>query len=54
MTSPDTDTDADIDIGETTGVTVRCQDNPAVGLKFSDGFRFDEDCVPPRDVPGAW
>jgi hypothetical protein len=39
MTSPDSDTD------DKPGVTVRCQDNPAVGVKFRDRFSFDEDSV---------
>lgn len=39
MSSPDGDTD------DKPGVTVRCQDNPAVGVEFCDRFSFDEDSV---------
>ncbi|MFC8074550.1 DUF6228 family protein [Streptomyces sp. NPDC057307] len=40
MTSPDDDA-----IDEQAGVTIRCQDNPSVGVRFCDRSSFDEDCV---------
>lgn len=39
MTTPDVNTD------DEASVTIRCQDNSSVGVRFCDRFRFDEDSV---------
>ncbi|MFP3986274.1 DUF6228 family protein [Streptomyces sp. E11-3] len=41
MTAPDDGSSGD----EQTGVSIRCQDTPSVGVKFCDRFSFDGDSV---------
>ncbi|MGI5397813.1 DUF6228 family protein [Streptomyces sp. CA-251251] len=38
-------TSSDVGTGDEAGVTIRCQDNPSVGMRFGDRFSFDEDSV---------
>ncbi|MGZ3103509.1 DUF6228 family protein [Streptomyces sp. H72] len=38
-------TTSDVGTADEAGVTIRCQDNPSVGVQFGDRFSFDEDSV---------
>ncbi|SEG88596.1 hypothetical protein SAMN05216223_119102 [Actinacidiphila yanglinensis] len=45
-------TPSDGHIDDDSGVFLRCQDNPSVGVRFCDRFSFDQDSV--HDAVEAW